>query len=300
VTPGHGLESFSEQHLKLAGGGSLRYFAAGEGRAVLLVHGLGGSALNWVAVAPSLAERHRVIVPDLPGHGRSAALSRGEGLSGLADALAELIGYDRRGPALVVGHSLGGFVGLRLAVRHPDLVDGLLLAAAAGISSSRRTARYALEILGVLRPGRRLAPHRARIASSSRLRGIVFRWWGASDPSQLSPAAVDGFLAGWEMHTDTLSAARAMVSDDSRHDLGQVTCPCLVLWGACDNQVGVGDGFDYARRLDAPLRLVPDCGHLLIAERPDAVFDAIDALLDRIGQVDELPVEPKVLGQPRR
>jgi pimeloyl-ACP methyl ester carboxylesterase len=51
-----------------------------------------------------------------------------------------------------------------------------------------------------------------------------------------------------------------------------------VLWGARDGQLPLDDAFEYARRLGAPIRLVADCGHLLIAERPDAVLDAIEAL----------------------
>ena len=50
----------------------------------------------------------------------------------------------------------------------------------------------------------------------------------------------------------------------------------LVLWGARDRQVPVADAFEYARRLRAPLRLIADCGHLLIGERPDACARAID------------------------
>jgi pimeloyl-ACP methyl ester carboxylesterase len=60
-----------------------------------------------------------------------------------------------------------------------------------------------------------------------------------------------------------------------------VRCPSLVLWGARDNQLPVGDAFDYARRLRARLRVIADCGHLLIGERPQACADAIaDFLAD--------------------
>jgi pimeloyl-ACP methyl ester carboxylesterase len=54
-----------------------------------------------------------------------------------------------------------------------------------------------------------------------------------------------------------------------------------VLWGARDNQLPVGDAFDYARRLRAPLRTIADAGHLLIGERPDACAEAIESFLAR-------------------
>jgi pimeloyl-ACP methyl ester carboxylesterase len=296
VSAGAGLSGCAERELGLPGSRRLRYFAGGTGPPILLVHGLGGSALNWVAVAPKLVARRRVLVPDLPGHGRSSPLPGLSTLTPLADSLAELLRREGTGRVPVVGHSLGGLVALRLAVREPAAVSGVLLAAAAGISSGRRAARYALRVLAVVRPGRRLAAHRGRIAASTRLRRAAFGWWGAADPDALSPAVVDGFLAGWELHTDTRSAARALVADDPRPDLEQIRCPALVVWGARDNQVGVADAFEYARRLRAPVRLVPGCGHLLIGERPDAVLDAVDALLDRIRQLDEFPLEAEALG----
>jgi len=72
---------------------------------------------------------------------------------------------------------------------------------------------------------------------------------------------------------------RALVRDDPRADLEGVRCPSLVLWGARDRQVPIGDAFDYARRLRAPCRTIADCGHLLIGERPEAVADAIESFL---------------------
>ena len=87
------------------------------------------------------------------------------------------------------------------------------------------------------------------------------------------------FLSGPARHTDTVSAATALIRDDPRPDLDGVTCPSLVLWGARDHQLPVGDAFEYARRLRAPLRVIADCGHLLIGERPDACADAIQEFL---------------------
>ena len=107
----------------------------------------------------------------------------------------------------------------------------------------------------------------------------MFGFFEVSDPAALPPSVVEGFLAGPALHTDVLSAGRALVADDPRIDLGAVRCPCLVLAGARDRMVPVADAIEYARRLRAPLRIVPDCGHLLIGERPDACADAVEELL---------------------
>ena len=69
-----------------------------------------------------------------------------------------------------------------------------------------------------------------------------------------------------------------MLADDPRSELERVRCPSLVLWGARDLQLPLDDAFEYARRLRAPLRVVADCGHLVIGERPEACLDALESL----------------------
>ena len=257
--------------------GGLRYLGAGEGEPLVLVHGLGGAASNWLALAPLLLPGRRVLVPELPGHGGSAPLPGRPRLDAYADSLGTLL--EGEGAAGFVGHSFGGAVALRLAIRRPELVTALVLAGAAGISSRGRRARYALTITGLVQPGRRIAPRRRLVSRSALLRTLVFGRWGAADPPAFPPDVAESFLAGPARHTDTVSAAKALVHDDPRQELDRVRCPCLVLWGARDTQLPIGDAFEYARRLRAPLRAIADCGHLLIGERPDACADAIESFL---------------------
>jgi pimeloyl-ACP methyl ester carboxylesterase len=290
-----GLEGFEERWLD-ARGVRLRYFVAGRGRPLVAVHGLGGAASNWRAMAPSLAERGRVIVPELPGHGASSALPAPAGVAAYADRVALVLEREAPGePAVVLGHSFGGVTGLLLAERRPELVGGLLLYAAAGISSRLRRARYLLEISFLLQPGKLIAPHRRTFARSPLLRRLSFGKWGADDPVALPPRVAEGLLAGPLLHTDTATAGRALYDFDVRARLHAVRCPTLVVWGARDQQLPLEDAFDFARRLRAPVRVIAACGHLLVAERPDACVDALDDLLDRVRQLDELPLEAEAL-----
>jgi pimeloyl-ACP methyl ester carboxylesterase len=262
-------------------GARVRYFVGGDGPSLVLVHGLGGAASNWVELAPALTGSHRVLALDLPGHGGSSPLPAASSLTPLADVVAAVAEREGLLPACVVGHSFGGLVGLRLALRRPETVRALLLASAAGISSGTRAREAAVTTLVVARPARLVAPFRRLVARIEWLRYPVFGFFLVSDPAALSAAAVEGFLAGPALHTDVLSAGRALVADDPRIDLGALRYPCLVLAGARDRMVPVADAVEYARRLRAPLRLVPDCGHLVIGERPDACAEAIAELLDR-------------------
>jgi pimeloyl-ACP methyl ester carboxylesterase len=280
VTDAKSIPGF-EERFEVVKGCRLRYFVGGpeRGAPVVLVHGLGGCAANWVDVAPLLARSRRVLVPELPGHGRSAQLAAMPNLAVLADRIGALAVREGMAPAAYVGHSLGAVVALRLALRRPEAVSALVLAAAAGISSTSRRAKWGLRILGIVGPRRLVAPWADSVADSEFLRYAVFGRWGASDPLILSRAAVDGFLEGTRLTTDSVSAARAVVVDDVRHDLGELRCPTFLLWGARDNQLPVADAFEFARRLDAPVRVIGDCGHLLIGERPDLCVEAIESFL---------------------
>lgn len=261
----------------------LRWFEGGEGPTVLLLHGFGGAASNWTLVAPRLVTGRRVLVPDLPGHGGSAALAAPpETLDPFADRTAALL-ETCGAPAIVVGHSMGGVVALRLAVRHPRLVRGLLLAGCAGIVSTTRRAEQLLMLTSFLKPGRRISRRRRTVAASPHLRKLAFGVVSVADPRALAPQAVNGFLAGSALYTDLRGAGDALVRTDPRLDLEHLRCPALVLHGARDFQVPLTDAYEYARRLRAPLRVVADCGHLVIGERPGAVLDAIAALEARVG-----------------
>jgi pimeloyl-ACP methyl ester carboxylesterase len=283
VTEGkHRLEGFDERELEWRGT-RLRYAVGGDGPPLVLVHGLGGTVENWRALAPPLAARHRVVVPDLPGHGKSAPLPEARDVDALADAVLAIAATENVRNAVWVGHSLGGVVGLRAAALYPEAVRGLVLAAAAGIGSASRAAQATLAVLGVARPGRLIAPYRHTWAHSRLGRRVAFGWWGAADPDALAPELAEAFLVGPAHHTDMRQAGKALLATDPRIDLDRVTCPCLCLWGASDNWVRVEDGIEYARRLRAPLRTIAGCGHLLIGERPDACLAAIREFVDSLG-----------------
>jgi pimeloyl-ACP methyl ester carboxylesterase len=277
----HRLDGFEEGEFQWRGT-RLRYGVAGDGPPLVLVHGLGGTIENWRALAPPLATRHRVLVPDLPGHGRSEPLPEARDVDALAEAVLAIADEEDARGAVWIGHSLGGVVALRAAVLRPDAVRGLVLAAAAGIGSASRAARVTLTLLGIARPGRLIAPHRRAWASSRLGRRAAFGWWGVADPDALEPELAEAFLVGPANHTDTRQAGRALLVSDPRTELDRISCPCLCLWGASDNWVRLDDGIEYARRLAAPLRTIAGCGHLLIGERPEACLAAIRDFVDSL------------------
>jgi pimeloyl-ACP methyl ester carboxylesterase len=274
-----------------------RYFVGGEGPPLVVVHGLGGAAVNFTLLAPLLARRHRVLIPDLPGHGKTEPLERADGLTAYADHVAALAELEGMSPAPLIGYSMGGVIALRLAVSRPKSVTGLALVAAAGIVSVSRRAEIWLAVTGALRPAQIMTRFRGTFARRPRLRWLPFGLWGAVDPPALAPEGVIGFLEGPSQHTDVGMAGRALLRDDPRPDLDHVRCPVLLLWGSRDRLVPLVDGFEYARRLRAPIRTVPAAGHLLVGEQPHACAEILVDFLDRIREVEELPLDAELVRQ---
>src|SRR5437867_3715015 len=207
----------------------MRYFVGGSGPPIVLVHGLGGAASNWTELAPLLSRHHRLLVPDLPGHAGSSALPAVSGLEPYADRVALLAEREEMLPAPVVGHSLGGMVVLRLALRRPGDVKAVVLAGAAGLSIGNVFGRQVLSLFTVVRPGRIAARYRDWVARSPHLRRFVFGFVSVADPIALSNEAVEGFLAAHLLHTDVDGAWQALRVDDPPQELEAIRCPVLVL-----------------------------------------------------------------------
>ena len=123
---------FSLRHIDLHGT-QVGYRMAGQGPAVVLVHGLALSSTTWWPVMPALAERYTVIAPDLLGHGKSAKprgdYSLGAYASGIRDLLVAL-DIER---ATFVGHSLGGGIVMQLGYQFPERCERLVLVASGGL-----------------------------------------------------------------------------------------------------------------------------------------------------------------------
>ena len=232
---------------------SLAYRVGGAGPPLVLVHGLGASSKWWARNVPALAAHFRVHLVDLPGHGRNARapLALASASAGLA-AWAEAVGLAR---ASWVGQSMGGLIVARLAAERPDLVERLVLVAAAGLPFAVPFPRLLL----------RVAP--ALLQVPLRLIPAILRDYVSVGPRQL------------------LRLGREVVATDLTHTVASIRAPTLVLWGERDPLIPVAT----AGRLTALIRgsrsvVVRGAGHNVMWERPD-VFEAVVVpfLLGRTG-----------------
>jgi 3-oxoadipate enol-lactonase len=231
---------------------------------VVLSSSLGSDLRMWDAQEPDLAERFRVVRYDTRGHGRSPVPDGPYTIDDLADdvvALLDRLGVDR---AHVVGLSLGGMTGLRLAARDPERVDRLValctgphLAPASAWTDRAATVR---------------AEGTAAVAEA-----VVGRWF---TPGYLE-AHPDVRKAGEQMVADTpaegyAACCEVIAAMDLRDDLPRITAPTLAIAGADDPATPPYHLERIASAVpDARLLVVPDSAHLANAQQPGTITPAI-------------------------
>src|SRR5215467_7902525 len=121
----------------------------GTGPSVLmLVHGIGSDSTTWDAVAPHLAERFTVIMPDLLGHGHSAKPRADYSIGGYANGMRDLLGLLDVDRVTLVGHSFGGGVAMQFAYQFPERTERLVLVASGGLGQEISLALRALTLPG--------------------------------------------------------------------------------------------------------------------------------------------------------
>jgi pimeloyl-ACP methyl ester carboxylesterase len=139
----------TERRLQVAGV-STAVLEGGAGPPILLLHGPGEFAGKWMRVIPDLVTTHRVVAPDLPGHGTSELVDGRLDADGLRAWLSGLIERTCPSPPVLVGHVLGGAIGARFAVNHSDRLSRLVLVDSLGLARFRPTPRFALTMLAFL------------------------------------------------------------------------------------------------------------------------------------------------------
>ena len=112
---------------RLFANGTVNAAEIGKGPPLFLFHSLLSDRASFDAIVPKLSQSFRVIVPELPGFGKSRAA--GDGLAEIADRMAEAVSDAANGEdAVVLGNGYGGFVALQMAIRHPGIASRLVLA----------------------------------------------------------------------------------------------------------------------------------------------------------------------------
>lgn len=240
--------------------------------AVLLLHGAGLDHSVWTLQARYLAHHgHAVIAPDLPGHGRSEGtpLTSIGGLAFWCGALLEALRIDQ---ASIVGHSMGALIALSIAATHPAHVRNLCLVAAAAempvhpdlLAAARDDVRKASALIAMWGFGP------AGQVGGNDIPGLQMRLAGQRLLERSAPGALAADLMACAGYKDGLS------------DAGRISVPTHLLLGTDDRMTPPAKGRQLASAMSrvpggATVTVLSDCGHMIIAERPNETTNALIA-----------------------
>lgn len=247
---------------------------SGRGALVLFLHGLGGSRVSWDAQLPVVGVDRRAVAWDMPGYGAAAPLPDPLTFAALAAAAARCIAVLGHTDAHVVGISMGGMVAQYLAAWHPACVRSLTLLStspAFGLDGTDPAA-WTAGRLAPLDQGLEPADYAPRVVDALAARG-------ASAEARASQVAAMARVPG----TALRRSIAVLPTHDSRALLPGIAAPALVMVGSEDRETPPAYAEHLATLLPhATLEVVPGAGHLLNAEAPGPVNDAILRHLERV------------------
>lgn len=255
-------------HLDINGAKQFVEDTGGAGTPILFIHGLMLPSTSWRAQVARFRTTHRIITYDLRGQGRSEQTREGLDLDSLAEDAAALLDRLVQGPVHAVAFSMGTFVAMRLAARHPDLVRSLTLIGPSADAEERSNLpryRALIAFVRLFGPGPVAGPLMRILFGDTFLRNPDARaerdhWRGVLRglPRALSRAAA-------------ASAGRAAI-----HDLlPAITVPTLVVSGTEDRPISPDRALRVHRGIaGSRFEAVPETGHAVMIERP-ATFNAL-------------------------
>jgi 3-oxoadipate enol-lactonase len=243
----------------------------GDGRPLVLFHSLLSDRASFNGIAPKLSEAFRVVVPELPGFGKSQIVEGG--LDAIADRMAQAVKDCANGQDVtVLGNGYGGFVALQMAIRHPTLAKRLVLADCGAAFSE---------------PGRQAFRNMSAASQAKGMESITdiaMRRLFAPDFQAQNPELMrDRREAFLRTNPNVFRAAcDALATLDLRSRLGDVKVPVLVMVGEHDEATPPPMSQELAAGLpNARLVILPGCAHVPQLQSPEAFLGALGDFIER-------------------
>lgn len=256
----------------------------GAGSPVVMVHGLAGSAINWLSVGPEIARAHRALAIDLAGFGQTPLRNRSAAVGANASLVHDFIREVVREPVTLIGNSMGGHISILEASEHPLWVTAMVLVDPA--IPGTHVSRPEPAMLGVMAalsvPGLAMTLLE-RESRAQGPEGLVARAFSlvTADPSRLDPDVVDAHLKltqerarlgrqnGRAFVQATRSIGLRMADPRFWAKVAAVSCPTLVIHGSLDRLIPLAAARELRkRRPDWDLAVLEGVGHVPMLETP--------------------------------
>ncbi len=245
---------------------------------VLLIHGWGGSGGYWRQTAEALAAHNRVIVPDLPGTGRSLPVAAPQDIYDQVATLGALLDELGLETVQVVGHSMGGAMSLLLTDAYPERVSRLVLTSTCFFLNEQQEQTYRAIMKFTYLTMRFRHPLFMMVPGMTRIMGARYFYRVPDDPALLRQGLADYMT----LDLDTAIACADNATDAAIPAAGtRIRTPTLLI--ACrQDQVMPVENVDYTAATipDSTVRWIEQCGHLPMVEKPAEYLAILQDFLD--------------------
>ncbi len=262
------------------GGTQVSFWIAGDGPSMLLLHGAGESATDWVWVLPQLANRYQVVAPDLPVRMRATRLGEGIRPAQFAEFVGQFLDTLQIPQAVVVGNSLGGLIAIRFALACPERVGALVLVDSIGLGHEINPTILWMVSSGANEMGASWAVTTPGGLSRAWMRaGLYFarpnrapnEWIDEQQSLALQPGVMQAWGASLRLVVGPAGQQEVMLDQ-----LGRLSMPTLLVWGERDGVVPHCHARHALERLPhGRIHLIADCGHLPQVEQPEEFSRAV-------------------------
>ena len=265
----------------------------GTGKPLVMVHGLGGSALNWMAVGPQIEESYHVFAVDLAGFGQTPLFRRSAAVGANAELVHSFIERVIGEPVVIMGNSMGGHISILEAADHKSWVTAMILVdpAIPGVHVRRPEPALLGTMAALSIPGLAeiILDRRARVLGPD---GLVTRTLAmvCADPSRVPPEVVEAHIRltrerdklGRQNARAFLQASRSislrMADPRFWSRVAKVEAPTLVIHGSLDRVIPIAAAKELARRRpDWALEILEGVGHVPMMESPNEFMSALNA-----------------------
>jgi pimeloyl-ACP methyl ester carboxylesterase len=249
----------------------------GEGAPVVLLHGPGGYGARWLRVIPSLTGTHRVIAPDLPGHGESAMFAGTPDPDLLSGWLDDLIECTCPTPPVLVGSTLGGAIAARFASERGERLAALVLVDALGLTEFRPVPEFGAALTAYLSAPGTLTHDRVWsycLFDLTALRARMGNPLALIKAYNLDRLDAPGRVAALGSLMEQLGAPAI-----PRDVLARIAVPTTLIWGRHDRATPLSIAEDASRRFGWDLRVIEDAADDPSLEQPEAFMTALQAAL---------------------
>ena len=236
------------------GGQLVNYYQIGQGKKNLIfLHGWGSNALIWQNIISKIDQKQFCIYTlDLPGFGNSALPKKSFSISDYTEVISEFISKLNLKNNILIGHSFGGRIAIKLAATHPNLIKKLILVDSAGIKVDKKFTNYLAKIVKPI--------FKPKFMQKSRM--LIYKKIGAQD------YANSGELK---------ETFKKIINEDLTSYLDRIKLPVLIIWGEDDQETPLQFAQIMKEKINnSQLKIIKDAGHFSFIDQPQLFINELN------------------------